>query len=87
MKTMIQATVNYGRAHITQSWEFVKFNGVAYIVLHEADDGRIVIPLAENNIKDMPKDISSPRKVYKGTLQAAEAIRMEPDSKTSISSI
>lgn len=81
MKTMIQATVNYGKAHITQSWEFLKSNGVSYVILHEADDGKIVIPLAENLIKDMPKDVASPRKVYKGSLNASDAIRVEPDSK------
>ena len=76
----ILATVNYGKAQITQSWKLLESEPCDYIVLHEADDGKIVIPLDNSLVKDMSPDIVSPKKVYKGTLSASEAVNLKSDS-------
>jgi hypothetical protein len=76
MKTLILATVNYGKAQITQSWEFLLSEGEPYLVLHEAHDGKIVIPLDADKIKEMTPGIT-PRHVFHGTLKASDAINLE----------
>ena len=78
-KILILATINYGKAQITQSWEFLKSGQSVYLILHEANDGKIVIPLDKNLIKDMSLGIASPKKVYSGILNAADAINLNPN--------
>ena len=73
---LILATVEYGKARITQSWEFLEVGQNAHIVLHDANDGKIVIPLDKSLIKNMDPNMT-PERLYKGTLNAVDAIRLE----------
>jgi hypothetical protein len=79
MKTLILATVNYGNARITQSWEILELGPERYIVLHEVNDGKIAIRLAAEQIKDMSKGII-PEKFYNGVLNASEAENLTPSA-------
>jgi hypothetical protein len=77
MNSKIMATVDYGKARIFQSWDFLQVGQAAYVVLHEANDGKIVIPIAANQIKDMGADVD-PRKWATANLNASDAVNLNP---------
>jgi hypothetical protein len=77
MKTLILATVNYGKSEITQCWELLQSNQNPYIVLNESYDGKLVIPLDKTLVQDVSPEIVAPSKNYKGSLNAADAITLK----------
>jgi hypothetical protein len=79
-KLQIMAMVSYGKAQMTQTWAYLESDGILCHILHHANDGTIVIPMANNLIKEMSPHII-PRKVYTGTLKASEAISLNADEK------
>jgi hypothetical protein len=79
-KLQIMATVIYGEAQITQTWEYLESNGILCLILHRAADGTIVIPLANDLTRELPPGIT-PRKTYVGILKASGAIRLNSDGK------
>jgi hypothetical protein len=79
-KLQIMATVSYGEAQMTQTWEYLESNGILCLILHHAPDGTIVIPLANDLIKETSPDII-PRKFFMGTLKASDAISLNSDGE------
>jgi hypothetical protein len=77
MKMLILATVNYGKSQITQCWEFLQTDQNSYIVLHESNDGKLVIPLDGTLINSVSPEILAPNKTYKGSVNAADAINLK----------
>jgi hypothetical protein len=70
------ATLTYGKAQITQTWDVVRHGSKTYIILHEADDGKVVVPLNEALVKENSPGIL-PKHFYNGSLNASDAINLE----------
>ena len=79
MKMLILAKVNYGKSEMTQCWEFLQSGQNSYVVLHEANDGKFVIPLDNTLITDVSPEIVAPNKCYTGSLKAEDAIKLKAD--------
>jgi hypothetical protein len=78
----ILATVNYGKSQFTKSWDFYQNDQEAYLVLHEASDGKIVIPLENHLIQNTASGLAAPKRFYAGNVNAADAIALLADEKS-----